>query len=200
MKGDTGSPSNSPSRISFYQLGVGIVALAAMVMGISLGGYSYNETISEVTCLACLGLNPYNELEYSFETVNGAPHPDWVTEPLGDKVVLIDFTQRKGTGCAGCDEMAPVISELEREYEEEVEFIIVYMFENDEREDTYGIYSDGKIIGVPTFIIVTLDEDDDGTVKPYFGKMSSVVPKHELSEQLDAAVAMHLNYRFKYTS
>ncbi len=199
MKGDTGPPSNYSSRLSFYQIGFGTLALATMVIGISLGGYSYNETISEVTCLACLGLNPYNDLEYSFETVNGAPHPDWVTEPLEDKVVLIDFTQRTGTGCAGCDEMAPVISELEREYEGDVEFIIVYMFENDEREDAYGIYSGGKI-GVPTFIIVTLDEDSDGTVKPYFGKMSSVVAKSELTEQLDAAVAIHLNYRFMYTA
>ena len=171
-----------------------------MVCGIAIGGYSYNEQISKVTCLACLGLNPYNTLDYSFETVNGASHPDWVTGPLREKVVLIDFTQKKGTGCAGCDEMAPVISRLEREYDEDVEFIIVYMFENNEREDTYGIYSDGKKIGVPTFIIVTLNEDDDGTVKPYFGKMSGVIPESDIQEQLDAVAAMHLNYRFKYTS
>jgi len=199
MKVDPNHPSNSSSHASFYQIGIGIVALAAMVCGIAIGGYSYNEQISEVTCLACLGLNPFSELDYSFETVNGAPHPDWVTGPLRNKVVLIDFTQETGTGCPGCDEMAPVISELKREYDESVEFIIIYMNTDDARKGVYDIYVDDDI-RAPTFVFVTLNEDDSGVVKPYFGEMGGAKPKGEMRDQLDAVIAMHLNYRFKYSS
>ena len=186
------------SGIRNLQIAIGIIATAFMITGISMGGFSYNDQISSVTCLACLGLDPVNDIDFRFETATGVPHPDWVLEPLKEKVVLIDFTQEKGTGCVYCDKMHPIITQLEREYEDNVEIIIVYMYQTNEKEGDYGIYKEGNV-GVPTFIIITLNQDDDGEIKPYWGKVSGFVPKSDMEGYLDDALALHLNYRFQYT-
>ena len=192
-------PRTNLSRTAYFQFVVGALAASALIAGILIGGYAYNEQISSVTCLACLGIDPVSDLDFRFETASGDSHPDWVLEPLKEKVVLIDFTQEKGTGCTGCDKMHPIMIELEDDYEDNVEFIVVYMFQNNEREGDYSIYKDGKI-GVPTFIIITLNQDDDGKIKPYWGEVSGVIPKSEMEGYLDDALALHLTYRYQYDS
>jgi len=198
MDGRDDNSKGKEARIEHFQIIIGILAIATMITGIALGGYSYNDQISSVTCLACLGLDPVNDIDFQFETTSGAPHPDWVLEPLKEKVVLIDFTQEKGTGCVYCDKMDPIITQLEGEYEDNVEIIIVYMYQTNEKEGDYGIYKEGDV-GVPTFIIITLNQDDDGEIKPYWGKVSGLVPKSDMEGYLDDAIALHLNYRFQYT-
>ena len=165
-----------------------------------MGGYDYNEHISRVTCLACLGLEPDIEIDFTFRTDNGAPHPSWVNKALREKVVLIDYTQEKGTGCPGCDKMHPIMSELADDYQDLVDFIVVYMNKEGERQDSYGIYHDDPRKPVPTIIIITLNEDADGRVKPYHTKIvGGSISKSELVELLDDALALHLNYRFQYS-
>lgn len=184
-----------PGRgILVLQIAAGVVALGLLATGIALEGYEYNERISSAICLACLGLNPVSELDFTFDTANGADHPSWVLEPLRERPVFIEYTQ--SVGCASCDVMKPVIEDLMDEYSDRVDFIIIDQMV-DERVDTFGIYDVLERRGFPTFIIVTLSHEG-GDVRPYFGQATGIVPGGDLAEALNDALALHLQHRYAY--
>ena len=162
-----------------------------MISGIALGGYGYNEEISIPKCLSCLGLTPVSEVEFRFETANGAAHPQWVLDELEEKVVFIDFSLKYG--CVACDEMLPVIQDIEDDYEDEVEFFLVYWGEDQEKDKAWNTYDfqNGEEHEAPTFIIITLKEDDDGEVKPYYGEIVGKTPKSEMVGHIDYALEMY---------
>ena len=173
------------------QLVLATVTLALMISGIALGGYGYNEEISIPKCLSCLGLTPVSEVDFRFETANGAAHPEWILKELEEKVIFIDFSLRYG--CVACDEMMPVINDIEDEYGDEVEFFLAYSGEDAEMDRAWNIYDyeNGEKHLAPTFIIITLNEDTDGVVKPYYGEIVGKTPKNDLVELIDFALEMH---------
>ena len=144
------------------------------------------------------GYHQISDLTFRFETVKGEPHPEWVTNALKEKVVLIVFTQEKGTGCAGCDKMHPIIEQLKDEYKGSVEFIIVYMLQNDEREDAYSIYVD-DVVRVPTFIIVTMGKED-GTLKPCYAEFAGIIDYDTMETYLRDAIGIYEYYTKKEES
>ena len=171
----------------------GVIALGLLVTGIVLDGYDYNQRISSAVCLACLGLNPVSDIEFQFDTANGKEHPSWILEPLRDGPVFIEFTQLKG--CPSCDDMKPVIKDLQDEYDGLVEFIIIVVEDGDPRMDEGKPIYD--VLGLPTFIVVTLFHDGS-EVKPYFAKSGGIVAKGDLVESLDYALAEHLHHKYHY--
>ncbi len=173
----------------------GVIALGLLITGVVLGGYGYNQRISSAVCLACIGLNPVSNMEFQFETANGAEHPEWVLEPLRDGPVLVEFTQSKG--CPSCDKMKPIIEDLKDEYDKRVEFIIIDQYIDDPKMDAFPTYDIMGLQGFPTFIIITLFHDG-GEIKPYFGEYSGFVPKADLVDTLDYALAEHLHHKYHY--
>ncbi|MDP6155362.1 MAG: thioredoxin family protein [Candidatus Thermoplasmatota archaeon] len=179
------------SKRRLPQLILATVTLALMISGIALGGYGYNEEISIPKCLSCLGLTPVSNVEFRFQTANGADHPDWILDEMEEKVVFIDFSLKYG--CVACDEMLPVIEDIESEYEDEVEFFLAYWGEDDEMYRAWGIYDflNGELHEAPTFIIITLNKDSDGVVKPFYGEIVGKTPKNELVGHIEYALEMH---------
>ncbi len=181
---------------------ISIFFIFILSFGIAKGGFDYNEKISVPKCLSCLGLNPKPEIEFTFDTVGNEPHPDWVIDSLKERVVFIDFSQK--VGCPACDDMLPVILELEEEYEPETDFYILYLDLEDsnmtmaEKGKWFNSYDFQGKRGAPTFIIITLNEDDNGEVRPYFGEIAGKVSKNKLRDVIDDALALHLTYKFEY--
>lgn len=167
-----------------------------MIAGIVLGGYAYNKQISIPKCLSCLGLEPVSDLEFTFELNSGGEHPTWVRENLKKKVVFIDFSYK--VGCPGCDEMLPVVESLNESYGGQVEFFVIYLDLEEEQIPVWLDYDIQNKKGAPTFIIITLNQDEQGNIRPYFGEVVGKVSENELSEYLDDAVALHLTYFYKY--
>jgi hypothetical protein len=122
--------------------------------------------------------------------------------------------------------MRPKVHELVDDYNENVAFYIININENEvyntfqneeqtdsiqdsEEEDIYRIYDLKNIaqgrVATPTYIIVTLDIDDSGNVRPSFAvgygefvEENAQKTKEGLAQALDYALAMHHHHREMY--
>lgn len=196
-----------------------ILIIGFLIIGSSAGIYPILQELMETPCLGCLGLYPSFEMEFTFETVDGKPHPDWVLEALEEGPVFIEFTQ-SDIRCPPCAEMRPKVERLEKEFKDTVTFFILKKISNNEREFKMVYKSDEKIESIteeeileayrpydqqnfgggdgwatPTFVIVTLEKDNDGKIKPYFGTAYGIFKdndsektKKELADILDFAI------------
>jgi hypothetical protein len=132
-----------------------------------------------VLCLSCLKLEPKTVSDFTFETVNGVPHPEFVLENLSEGPVFLHYS---GDACAGCDVMYPVIKNLfSIEFGKQDMFHTLVTFENatvsyiyvnihhttDTLRDAQPIYDKDLIAGIPMFTLVTLGYDN-GKVKPKY--------------------------------
>ena len=142
----------------------------------------YNEVRSGIVlvlCLSCLKLEPKTVADFTFETVNGVPHPEFVLENLSKGPVFLHYS---GDACAGCDVMYPVIKNLfSIEFGKQDMFHTLVTFENatvsyiyvnihhttDTLRDAQSIYDKDLIAGIPMFTLVTLGYDN-GKVKPKY--------------------------------
>ncbi len=204
-----------------------VLVFGFLVIGSSAGIYLTLEDAMVAPCLGCLGLYPNVELKFTFDTVDDQPHPDFVLEALLDGPVFIEFTQ-DDENCRPCARMRPDVEALEEEYNEHVVFFIINvnhnkmdkMFDNEkkttiisdsEEDDYYGVYDlesiAGGLVATPTFIIVTIEEDDSGEVRPKFAvgygefvEESHSKTKKGLADAIDYALAMHHHYLEMYIS
>jgi thiol-disulfide isomerase/thioredoxin len=196
-----------------------ILIIGFLIIGSAAGVYSTLQELMETPCLGCLGLYPSFEIEFTFSTVDGKPHPDWVLDALEDGPVFIEFTQNDEV-CKPCARMRPKVEALERDYNDIVTFFIINTWEKEFREvfkgdenikpitkeeilDAYRPYDVENFGGgdgwaTPTFVIVTLEKDDDGKIKPYFGTgygefkdNDAQKTKEELIDILDFAIKRH---------
>ncbi len=210
---DSESTSRYPQFLGF------ILIIGFLIIGSAAGMYSTLQELMETPCLGCLGLYPSFEIEFTFETVDGKAHPDWVIDALDDGPVFIEFTQNDEV-CKPCARMRPKVEALEREYSDTVTFIIINTWEKEFREiykgdenikpitkeeilaayQSYDVENYGGDDGwaTPTFVIVTLEKDDDGKIKPYFGTgygefkdNDAQKTKNELENILDFALKRH---------
>jgi thiol-disulfide isomerase/thioredoxin len=173
-----------------YRQFLSLVLVAGfLVIGTSGGSFSLLGDLMVAPCLGCLGLYPNVQLEFVFDTANDQPHPDFVLDQLENEgPVFIEFTQND-ENCPACKRMRPYVKQLKDEFSDRILFIIININENefaqyyqgdtdlDPIEDTkeksyYAIYDleniAGGLVATPTYAIITLGMDDDGTVKPMF--------------------------------
>lgn len=216
---------DSQPAFNYRQL-LGIIIVAGfLIIGTAAGSYYLLEDLMVAPCLGCLGLYPNIELEFRFETVDDQEHPEFVLERLNEGPVFIEFTQND-ENCAPCARIRPKIKELEDEYSEEITFFIInidvnektMVFKNDEQvepisdseeKEYYQIYDVEKIAGglvaTPTYIIVTINEDDDGNIRPSFAVGYGIYKdnkedktKEDLAKALEYAVGQYYYYKKWY--
>jgi thiol-disulfide isomerase/thioredoxin len=200
-----------------------IMILGFLIIGSAAGSYGFLKNLMEAPCLGCLGLYPSFEIEFTFNTVDGKPHPDWILDALDDGPVFIEFTQ-DDINCPPCARMRPKVHELEDEYSDTVVFFIINVNHNENAKffkdkeeiisvtdseetkvyNTYDVENVGKgRPATPTYIIFTFEKDEDGTVKPYFAvgygefkEEDAQKTKEELAEILDFAIIRY-NHNIK---
>jgi len=169
------------------------VSMLLLVSG-ALGGMLYftdiyddvQSTIVEILCLSCIKLQPKTSREFTFETANGKPHPDFVVNTLKTKgPILIQYGE---SGCPACDDMIDnvMIPFFNLEFREEepksfktevnvgnLSFFYIYIYIDDdniptERKESDEIYDKDHIGGFPMFTIITIEYDHGGDIKPYY--------------------------------
>jgi hypothetical protein len=156
--------------------------VSGLLLGTLFVSNAYEETrarIVEVLCLSCIKLEPKTIQEFTFDTVNNASHPYFVTENLSKGPVFLHFSENV---CAGCEIMFPIVKQLFNvEFEKQDRFSATVTFENqnityiyinldnttDILENSFPVYDKDDIGGLPMFTIVTLGYDH-GTVRPYY--------------------------------
>ncbi len=166
-----------------------ILLVSIMSAGIYYGGYKRSDDISSVPCIGCLGLNPVVQTEFRFRTKG--EHPDFVTEALDKNVVFLHY--RTDT-CPACDEMEPVIDEIEEETPN-VEFFHINLdhAKGEKRSSffTYDIEAEGNdITGVPMFVIMTKNKDD-GVMKPYYKVLYGIHSKEDIVSDVSQALDLY---------
>jgi hypothetical protein len=159
-----------------------LLVVSGTLAGLFLTVNVYEETrsrIVEVLCLSCIKLEPRTVREFTFNTVDNASHPYFVTENLTKGPVFIHYSEDV---CAGCEIMFPIVKNLFNiEFEKQDMFAgtvrfeqqnITYIYVNldhtiDAYENSFPLYDKDDIGGLPMFTIVTLGYDH-GTVRPYY--------------------------------
>ena len=167
----------------FFALQVcALVVVSGVLGGIFAFTPVYDEVRSGIVlvlCLSCLKLEPKAVTDFTFETVDNQPHPEFVLENLSHGPVFLHYS---GDACAGCDVMYPVILDLffinfgkQDMFHTLVTFensTVAYIYVNihhtiDELRIAQPIYDKDHIGGIPMFTIVTLGYDN-GIVKPIY--------------------------------
>ena len=143
-------------------------------------------SIVETLCLSCIKLKSKTSVDFTFETVNGAPHPDFVLDNLTKGPVFLHYSEK---ACVACDVMYPVIKQfLHVEFEKDksyynltsfenstVAYIYVYLDDSSTPRDwidSFKIYDKEHITGLPMFTIVTIEYEHGGDIKPYYATLS----------------------------
>jgi thiol-disulfide isomerase/thioredoxin len=179
---------------------VGLVC--ALVIVIVAGAYAYTKTddIASLPCLGCLGLDPAKKgiEDFTFDQVEGWEHPVEVMERLKENVLFLHFRTRD---CPGCDQIEPTIEDIDEEYAEVVFAHVHILYEGDygdlvfPEDDELKALRTYDIMGenaVPMMVIITLNEDDDGVVRPYFNTLYGAGYTHQdFQDMLDAALELH---------
>jgi thiol-disulfide isomerase/thioredoxin len=214
------------SHTRYYQL-VGIIIVSGfLIIGTTAGTYPLLKDLMEAPCLGCLGLYPNVDLDFTFDTVSGKAHPDFVLDALENKgPVFIEYTQND-ENCPPCARMRPKVEALEKKYSDKVVFFIINLNEHEmsithkddhsvvsshSQEKSFNVYDTGKISGgiisTPTYVIITLDRDTDGKVKPSFtvgyGEFEdndAEKTKSALDDALEYAIPMYHHYYEMYLS
>ncbi len=160
---------------------------ALIIVSGSLGGMLvftgiYEEVhsgIVSVLCLSCLKLDPKTKTDFTFETADGEPHPDFVLENLTKGVVFLHYSE---DACPGCDIMYPIIQDLfnitfgkKDTIHEIISFEdsdVAYFYTNvdhtsEEIKNSLPTYDKEHISGLPMFAIITLGYDK-GIIRPYY--------------------------------
>ena len=162
------------------------VSALLLVSGVLGGMFAftnvYNEVLSgivKVTCLSCIKLDYYTIKEFTFDTANKVPHPNFVLENLTKGPVFLEYS---GDSCEGCDIMYPVITQLLHvEFGKKEMFSKTITFENynvtfiyvnihhttDNLKNSKQVYEKDGGAGIPMFSVVTLGYDN-GIIRPYY--------------------------------
>lgn len=158
------------------------IVVTAIFSGMLIGTEVYTDIkdgIVEVLCLSCLKLDPKTTRDFTFNTVNNEPHPDYVLDNLSSGIVFLHFSE---DACPGCDIMLPIVQNLMSVEFEKTDLIaskvdyndeqVTYFYTNidhatPERIVPFKIYDIRHVSGLPMFTIVTLGYDS-GVIKPKF--------------------------------
>jgi thiol-disulfide isomerase/thioredoxin len=145
--------------------------------------------------------------DFRFDTVEDKDHNDVVLDMLKAQVVFLHF---RIDVCPACDEIEPTIFDIEDEYQNSTKFIHANLehdydehglrLDKDTLRKIYNAYDTkfeekGSAGGVPMMTIVTVYEDEDGVVKPYFTSFyGSAYTRDDITGMLDSALSYHEDY------
>jgi len=165
-----------------------IILFSGVLGGIFYFTDIYDEVksgIVRVLCLSCIKLQPVTSREFTFETANGNPHPDFVVNTLKNKgPILIQYGE---PACAACDRMIDNVMKkyFKIEFEEDkssfetqviagnISFYYIYIYKDPsmpktEKTESFWTYDKDNIRGFPMFTIITIEYDHGGEIKPYY--------------------------------
>ena len=161
------------------------VTLLLLFSGLGGGMLVYTEVYDDIQsvivttlCLSCIKLDPITRLEYTFETANNQPHPNFVLENLTTGPVFLAYREDV---CEGCDIMEPLVQEIFNihfdpfstlYYEvadysgSTVNFVHINVGKaSGEIRESFFIYDQDDRGGVPMFVMVALG-DNEGVIEP----------------------------------
>ena len=165
-----------------------VIQISALVLisgglgGMFLFTDVYEEVQSNIVlvlCLSCMKLEVNTIKEYTFETANDEPHPDFVLDNLTKGPMFLHYSEK---ACPGCDIMYPIIKQFFNvEFEKNEMFYEMVNYENssvsyiytnidycsEEMRDSLSIYDKDHVHGLPMFSVVTLGYDR-GIIRPYY--------------------------------
>jgi len=171
-------------------------------------------TIVSVLCLSCIKLEPKAVLNFSFETANNQPFPDFVLENLSRGPVLLHY---RTDACVACDRMDPMVASLFHLSSLDEDFLVTVSEFNginvtlihinldhasEQFRKSYDIYNIlGDNGGVPMFVMITLKYDGIGVRPAYatgYGFLGESTPeggKQILKKLIEESIAMYVqNY------
>jgi hypothetical protein len=168
-----------------------LVLVTGGLSGMLIGTDVYTEVqegIVEVLCLSCLKLDPKTTTEFTFQTADGSPHPEYVIDNLSSGIVFLHYSE---DACPGCDIMYPIVKDLfSVDFEKQSMFSsyasynaknISYFYTNIDhataaRSEPFNTYDTRDLNGLPMFTIVTLGYDQ-GIIKPTFTTLYGTLGK-----------------------
>ena len=160
----------------------------------------YDEVYSGIVttlCTSCIKLQPIISLDFTFQTINGEPHPDFVIDNLTNNGPM--FIAYRTMVCDYCDYMEPLLEEIfGLEFEKEDVFYETVNFSGKnvtfvhinkkfakgellEFQETYDIDEDNA---VPMFTTITLKHDkNDDIVKPCYNTVYGILDLEYTDQQ-----------------
>jgi hypothetical protein len=195
-----------------------VLVLASTGTGLLLTTDIYEdiyETIVATTCYSCIKMDPLPNLQFTFETANGDPHPNFILENLTMGPVFLGY---RLDVCAACDIMDPLVQdvfgvtfEMDELFYESVDFdgSTVHFFHinldhaTGAFKDSFSVYGSK---GVPLFVIISLD-NNSGIIEPAYAIAEATLglPTNEgrkifLQTMVEEALIRYSAYRDDYTS
>jgi hypothetical protein len=157
--------------------------------------------IVDTICLSCIKMDPVVKFEFTFETSNNKPHPDFVLDNLSKGPMFLAF---RADVCAACDIMDPIIDDvfnikygLSEMFYKEINFqgsnISFFHINKDppyeiETDAYYTYMQEGKDM-VPMFVMITLG-NNSGTMEPYYMTAYGTLGKHHDEERKEYLIQM----------
>ena len=160
----------------------------------------YDEVYSGIVttlCTSCIKLQPIISLDFTFQTADGRPHPDFVIYNLSNNGPM--FIAYRTMVCDYCDDMEPLLEEIfDLEFEKEDAFYEIVDFDGLnvtfvhintdfaegellESRETYDVDGDNA---VPMFTTIALELDiNDGLVKPYYNTVYGILDLEYTDQQ-----------------
>lgn len=136
-------------------------------------------TIVESLCFGCIKMDPITHLDYTFETADGQPHPQFILENLSTGPIFLAFREDV---CGACDIMEPILQEIFNvHFEKEdlvfetvdydgtpIHFVHISLdHSSGDIRNSFYIYDKDHRGGVPMFALISLG-DNNGEIEPYY--------------------------------
>ena len=199
------------------------VSIVFIFSGASVGLLVYTDvysdiksTIVDTVCLSCIKMDPAVKFEFTFETADNRPHPEFILDNLSKGPVFLAF---RANVCTACEIMDPIVKKifdvnfgLSEMFYQKVKFddsnISFFHINKDdpyeiETEAYYTYIRDDKD-AVPMFVIVTLG-NNSGNIEPYYmteygtlGKNNDNEREYVLRTILEKGIELYDTYYPKY--
>ena len=165
--------------------------------------------IVSLLCMSCIKLKYKTQLNFTFGTATGQPHPNFIRDNLTKGPVFLAFRTKV---CEACDDMEPIIQEIfSVEFEKEETFYETVNFNgtdvafihinldnsSEELEELFPIYDKDNVTGVPMFTIITLGYDS-GFIKPYYVTAYSILSKELLTNIILDGINLYNKFHESY--
>jgi len=164
-------------------------------------------TIVTTTCFSCIKMDPVTHIDFTFETANGQPNPEFVVDNLTKGPVFLAFRQDV---CTACDKMDPILkSVFGIDFEKKVLFYQTVSFDGSNVTffhinldhasgdflNAFSIYDVDVRSGVPMFVIIALG-NNSGTIQPCYATAYSLLGESQEEHRgkfLQDMVSMGIN-------
>ncbi|MEF8879820.1 MAG: hypothetical protein V5A64_05460 [Candidatus Thermoplasmatota archaeon] len=162
-----------------------LVILAGGLTGLMFNTNIYEDvqsSIVEVLCLSCIKLQKKTTVDYTFDTANGKPHPDFILENLSKGPIFLHYSK---DACPACDEILPTIQNFfnatfqkEQQFYKQIKiknttvnYIYIYIDNSsipENMRNSWRYYDKEHVNGFPMFIVITEEYHHSGDIRPYY--------------------------------